>query len=244
MSQVKQHYDDVLADVYTWYIGGFDAAKKKNSDFFETHAIKPLGSKRAIDLGSGPGVQAIPLAELGFSVTAIDLSTQLLNELKDNSGDGLDIKVVQDDLLNFPCHCDSEVELIVCMTDTLLHLNSKRDVEELFEKAFAALEKNGKLILTFRDLSYELTELERFIPLRSNEDTIFTCFLEYETETVKVHDLVYRKNNDNWELHKSYFRKMRLSPSWIQKQLVNKGFHLAKLETTEGMVTLIAEKTN
>ena len=53
-------------------------------------------------------------------------------------------------------------------------------------------------LITFRDLSSELTELDRLIPVRSDENTIFTCFLEYELETVKVHDIVYNRNQGKW----------------------------------------------
>ncbi len=40
---------------------------------------------------------------------------------------------------------------------------------------------------------YELTELDRFIPVKSDGSKIFTCFLEYEKETVKVHDIIYER---------------------------------------------------
>ena len=62
-------------------------------------------------------------------------------------------------------------------------------------------------------------ELDRFIPVRSNENTIFTCFLEFEKENVKVHDIIYEKNKDQWVLKKSVFQKLRISPNWTQKYL-------------------------
>jgi len=40
--------------------------------------------------------------------------------------------------------------------------------------------------LSFRDLTPDLTGLNRFIPVRSDPDRIMTCFLEYEPETVIV----------------------------------------------------------
>lgn len=59
-----------------------------------------------------------------------------------------------------------------------------------------ALEAGGRFVLTFRDLTFELKELDRFIPLRSGADAIFSCFLEYEAEHVKVHDLVYTRKEE------------------------------------------------
>lgn len=130
------------------------------------------------------------------------------------------IRMFKDDLIDFDKHIQSNAELIVCMTDTLIHLDSRDRVVYLFEKVMASLEKSGRFIITFRDLSHELSELDRFIPVNSDDNTIFTCFLEYEPETVKVHDLVYRKKNGDWFLNKSFYRKLRLSKEWV-----NENFH-------------------
>jgi hypothetical protein len=106
----------------------------------------------------------------------------------------------------------------------------------------ASLEENGRFIITFRDLSFELSELDRFIPVKSDDDTVFTCFLEYEPETVKVHDLVYRKKYGNWCLFKSYYRKLRLSKEWVDEQLSNVGFTRIESTVDKGFVTVIAVK--
>ncbi len=105
-----------------------------------------------------------------------------------------------------------------------------------------SLEEGGRFIITFRDLSFELSELDRFIPVKSDDDTIFTCFLEYEPETVKVHDLVYRKINGSWCLNKSYYRKLRLSKKWIEEQLSAVGFTRIESTVDKGFVTVIAVK--
>ena len=239
MATVKQHYADVLAEVYSWMSGGFDRALGKNVEFFQQYKIAPKGSGTAIDLGAGCGFQSIPLALLGFTVTAIDLDEKLLDELQKNSGE-LAIATIQDDLINFEQYINNEAELIICMTDTLLHLESKDKVTSLFNKVFSSLENDGRFIITFRDLSHELSGLDRFIPLKSDEQTILTCFLEYELDTVKVHDLVYQKNNDSWKLNKSFYRKLRLSPQWVDEKLRNAGFGQIETEVNNGLVIIIA----
>ena len=128
------------------------------------------------------------------------------------------------------------------MSDTILHLDSPEKVSSLFCKVFTSLEVKGKFIITFRDLTYEVSELDRFIPVKNDEQTIFTCFLEYEPETVKVHDLVYQKNSDRWKLHKSFYRKLRLSKQWIDEQLKNVGFSQVDSTINNGLVTTIAYK--
>jgi len=241
MPSVKEHYQNVLSDVYVWMFDGFDNGLKKNTDFFKMHNISPASSGVAIDLGAGCGFQSIPLAKAGFTVTAVDLDAKLLYELKSHSAQ-LPIQIVQDDLIDFDRHTKDSTELIVCMTDTLCHLETKDRVVSLFEKVVTSLEKNGRFIITFRDLSVELSELDRFIPVKSDDNTVFTCFLEYEPETVKVHDIVYRKNDGNWCLFKSYYRKLRLSKEWINDQLSNVGFTRIDSTVDKGFVTVIAVK--
>jgi len=64
---------------------------------------------------------------------------------------------------------------------------------------------HGKFILGFRDLSVEQHGLDLFIPIRGDNERIMTCFLEYEPETVIVHDLIYVRQGDGWDLCKSSY---------------------------------------
>ena len=243
MATVEAHYQDVLSGVYSWMLGGFDVQIAKNRSFFENHHIQPKGSGVAVDLGAGCGFQSIPLAEIGYSVTAIDLDDNLLRELKANDAAGT-VTVERDDMINFDKHVSGPSELIVCMTDTLLHLESKDRVRSIFEKVNDHLETSGRFVITFRDLSNPLEELDRFIPVKQDESTIFTCFLEYETDTVKVHDLVYTNTDGQWSLNKSFYRKLRLSSDWVKKQLLQTGFSNVDIDIENGLVTAVAEKAN
>lgn len=241
MATVKEHYGEVLCDVYSWMFGGFSNGLKRNTEFFNQLKLRPVGCGTAIDLGAGCGFQSIPLAIAGYSVTAIDLDSNLLNELKNNSNN-LPIHCIQGDLIDFDKCITGLVELIVCMTDTINHLESKEKVISLFSKAFAALEPEGKFIVTFRDLTYELTDIDRFLPVRSDENIIFICFLEYEQEFVKVHDIVYKKQEGEWNLFKSFYRKLRLSGEWVTTQLSQCGFNKIDSKVDNGFITIIAYK--
>jgi SAM-dependent methyltransferase len=241
VADVEQHYDQVLADVYSWMYGGFDAALERYAEFFASRGILPSRSRRAVDLGAGCGFQSIPLARLGFAVTAIDLDRKLLEELREHAN-GVAIETVRDDLMSVDRHVRAPLELAVCMVDTLVHLPSKAVVTELLRKVHDALEPGGRLVITYRDLSREATELDRFIPVRSDDTTILTCFLEYEPETAKVHDLVYRKVDGQWTFRKSFYRKLRLAQAWVEAELARAGFSLAEAGVERGLVTLVAVK--
>lgn len=241
MATAKEHYEKILAEYYSWMSGGLDQKIEQNRKFFESHHVRPVLSAIAVDLGAGCGFQSIPLSQLGFSVIAIDSSAKLLAELKQNAR-GLSIYPINDDLLNFPRHCPDPVELMVCMGDTLTHLKTRQTIRHLLRKIFRALEAGGRLVLTFRDLSAEVTGLDRFIPVRNDADTIFTCFLEYEKNHVKVHDLIYERRNNRWNLKKSFFKKIRVAPRWVEEALQALGFKIEVFDIHNAGVCIIARK--
>ncbi|HMB44543.1 MAG TPA: hypothetical protein VKL21_01850, partial [Candidatus Methanoperedens sp.] len=129
------------------------------------------------------------------------------------------IDPINDDILNFTAHCIEKAKLCVCMGDTLTHLDSFEDVRNLFADVYRSLEPGGKFLLTFRDLIFELKDNERFIPVKSDSNTIFTCILEYETEHVRVNDMIYTKDHDMWKLDVSSYRKLRIPQEWVRKEL-------------------------
>jgi SAM-dependent methyltransferase len=236
----KKHYEALLGPIYSWMAGGFDTGLERNARFFGHHDLSPTRSGLAVDLGAGCGFQSIPLAQRGYSVTAIDTDGSLLQELKDHA-DALPVTVIEDDLCRFRMHISSAVELVVCMVDTLLHLASGAEVQALFSDVHQALEDGGRFIVTFRDLSCHSFGSDRFIPVRSDDDMILTCFLEYEPETVLVHDLLYRSQESQWQFSASCYRKLRLSENWVVDRLRATGFEIATRENEGGMVTIIAQ---
>jgi SAM-dependent methyltransferase len=239
MAGVKEHYDGLLAPYYSWICGGFELKIEENRKFFQSYGIRPALSGVAVDLGAGSGFQSIPLSQSGFKVVAIDLSHDLLMELKKHA-EGLSIVTVEDNLLNFAEHIAPKVELIVCMGDTITHLKTLEEVQILLKDACRSLKNNGHLFLSFRDLTSELRELDRFIPVQSGPGKIFTCFLEYEKDHVKVHDIVHEKIGEQWLMKKSYFRKLRISPQWVNDCLLKAGFTIDNLSNDKGMITIIA----
>lgn len=140
---VKEHYDLHLAGFYSWMTGDFEVNQQTFYQFLTDHSILPSSTKNALDLGAGHGLQSIPLARLGFRVTAIDFSSQLLDEMKRNAG-GLNIHVLNADMKNILPFAHQGIELIVCCGDTLSHLESKEGIETLLRDISSVLVPGGK----------------------------------------------------------------------------------------------------
>lgn len=239
MDSVRDHYAGLLAPVYSWMAGGAEAALARGEAELDALRLTPRGTAIALDLGAGFGMHSVPLARRGFSVVAVDSSSELLRELRVYAG-GLPIRTVEADLLDFAMHACGSPEVILCMGDTLTHLSSKGAVESLFAQAAAALAPGGVFVVTFRDYTTPLARERRFIPVRSDADRVFTCFLEYGDEHVDVYDLLHERVGTQWNQRVSSYRKLRLAPAWVSAKLQDVGFQVTRDAGLSGMIRLVA----
>lgn len=240
MDSVRNHYANFLASRYSWMAGGAEAAFARGEAELDSLGLSPRSTAVAIDLGAGFGMHSIPLALRGFSVVAVDSSAELLQELQTYAG-SLPIRTVEADLLSFPDHLAGSAETILCMGDTLAHLSSQQAIESLFSKASASLAPGGLFAVSFRDYTTPLTRESRFIPVRSDADRIFTCFLDYGSEWVDTYDLVYERRGAHWIQRVSSYRKLRLTPEWVAARLRAAGFQVRQEAGLAGMVRLVAQ---
>ncbi|MGW5360626.1 class I SAM-dependent methyltransferase [Actinopolymorpha pittospori] len=250
MSEVAAHYEDLLAQHYTWMLGSdFDELVAEQRHLLASCGVDGSGTQKsvALDLGCGSGVHSLALAQLGHdTVLGVDISQTLIAELAARSARIPAIRPVHADLC---AGLDTIVEprsvtTTVCMGDTLPHLPDTAAVLRLFADTFDALVPGGVFVLSFRDLATPLTGLDRFIQVRADQDRIMTCFLEDEGDAVRVHDLIHTKNTDGaWQLGKSSYRKLRLPPAWVTGQLRRAGFAVAPLEPgPRGMCLVTARR--
>ena len=87
MNSVADHYERLLAERYVWMSGpSFDGKVDEQRSLLQRFGIGNGSGAPALDLGCGPGFQAIALADLGFRVAAIDSSEKLLAELHRRKG--------------------------------------------------------------------------------------------------------------------------------------------------------------
>lgn len=241
MASVQEHYARHLAPHYTWMAGGAAGPRQRFTDLCRQLGLRPSQpGATALDLGAGNGFQSIPLAAAGYRVTAVDLSPELLAELTRDAGD-LPVTTVVGDLRDIAVHAPRPApEVIVCMGDTLTHLDTLEDVAKVSRSASAALAPGGHLLLGFRDYTTERTGNDRFIPVRSDDERILTCFLEFGATHVTVSDIVHARSGERWQMAISHYQKVRISPSWIIAQLRATGFTVAHQTVENGLVTIAA----
>lgn len=91
----EQLYQNQDVESMPWFSPELDL------DFEQALTNLNLVTGKVLDIGTGPGTQAMALAERGFEVTATDLSQTAIDKAIDKAKEkGLDISLKQDDILN------------------------------------------------------------------------------------------------------------------------------------------------
>ncbi|MFU8876715.1 MAG: class I SAM-dependent methyltransferase [Wenzhouxiangellaceae bacterium] len=106
--------------------------------------LKP--GDRVLDLGSGPGRHALPLARAGLEVTALDSTAGLLAELGRRADDGqLNIERVHQDMREF--RRPESFDAVLVMWTSFGYFEDEQDHLRVLEHARASLRPGGLLVL-------------------------------------------------------------------------------------------------
>jgi SAM-dependent methyltransferase len=223
---VTTHYDALLADRYTWMMGGLDGCLSSARALLDAVGLTEEGSGAVLDLGAGAGYHARVLASRGFNVTAVDTSDTLLKELGEVCA-GMPVRTLQTDLLDeakFSEH--GPYVLILCVGDTLTHLSSAKDIDSLVRMAARLLAPGGALLLQFREQPGDLTPQDSVIKMRAERDRIMQCVLHFAPERVWVTDIVHEWNGQAWITTKSTYPKLRVSTDALLEIATTAGLNI------------------
>ncbi len=127
-------YDDLTENV------DYKVRSEYISGFFNSYGLK-AGSK-ILDLACGTGSFALELINKGYSVTGIDKSSEMLT-IADNKLKGK-VSLVNAEMQNFVL--TESVDAVICMLDSINHLESENDVNNCFKCVYNSLNKNGLFI--------------------------------------------------------------------------------------------------
>ena len=241
MKTVQEHYARHLAPIYSWMVGGEAAAMALAESELDALHLPAAKGDAVLDLGAGFGMYAVPLARRGALVTAVDTSDALLGTLS-SLAEGLPVRTVNEDLVGFLKAARESYAAVLCMGDTIAHLANVEEVSGLMRESLRVLLPDGLLVLTFRDYTNALVGEQRFIPVRADDERIHTCFLEYEGQSVVVHDIVQERKQAGWQTQVSAYSKLRLAPGELMRMLEAVGFVARKEAGLRGMVRLVARK--
>ncbi len=163
-------YDRLMNDV------PYEAWARYYAGLLELYSVRP--GARCVECACGTGSLTIPLAKLGFSMTGMDLSAEMLNLAQQKAREqGMLIPFVRQDMRRLAVQRPVDAVLATC--DGPNYLTASDDLLSFFKQAHAALKPGG--VLAF-DVStpYKLsTRLGDRIFTSSEDDMVYVWQGQY-----------------------------------------------------------------
>ncbi len=216
-------YGSGLAAVYD--ILNDDIDHKKWADFVE-ECIKRFSDIKVSEIcetACGTGIMACELAKRGYSVTASDLSEDMLTIAENRARNaGLQIRFVVQDMRHTKMY--SKKDLCLCMLDSLNYLTKKQDILSALQSMGDNLSDGGLLIFDMNS-KYKFENIYADNSYILESDGIYCGWQNYYNPNTKICDFylsIFTENDDG-----TYFR--------------NDEYQREKMYTVRQMTSLIAQ---
>lgn len=110
---------------------------------FAKHNIEPA---EILDIGCGTGNVTIPLAEMGYHLTGLDMSPEMLSVAEEKArAAGLGINWLCQDMREMSLG-NLQFNVVISMTDSLNYLSSADELQNVFKKVYTLLKDGGWFI--------------------------------------------------------------------------------------------------
>lgn len=149
-----ESFYDYLADDYKLIYPDWQASVVRQAEALDGVVQEFFGSNvtKILDAACGIGTQAIGLAELGYSLTASDISArELAQAAQEAKARGLEIKFKRCDMRDAAKTFEGKFDLVIACDNAIPHLLSDEDILQAFRSFFAATGENGGTIISVRD---------------------------------------------------------------------------------------------
>lgn len=149
--------ENLLTDNPALYERTFPDTGERNARFVHDLLARfgdgPADNVRLLDVGCGTGRDAARLADLGYSVAAVDISPRMIAYARAKYpgvpfvvGDARQVRA------------DEPLDIVTCLGSTLLHLHASADITAALSAFASCLRPGGLLILEMRSGAFLLTQ--------------------------------------------------------------------------------------
>ena len=156
---LRQHWNSRSCSYNRFVVKGFsDLRERKAWQRAYTEALGSAGNK-VLDVGCGPGIVSLQLSDLGYDVTALDFSENMLDKAKKNASDnGFDIGFVHGNAMDLPFD-DASFDTVV----SGYMLWTVPDPQKVMDEWYRILRPGGRVVYVDGDWSHD----RKMTPLRN-----------------------------------------------------------------------------
>lgn len=218
----SQYYDSLMDNV----------DYKKRAEYFRTLLIR-YGVKdgaEIVDLGCGTGKLTSELAEMGYDMTGVDISPDMLCEARNNASDkGLDILLLCQSMDELDLY--GTVDAAISTFDSINHLESAESVKETFKKAGLFMNPGGIFIFDINTL-YKHRNILGNNTFVYDTDDVFCVWQNFINDDNSVDislDFFERGENDMYMRTCESFKERAYDIDMIKKWLCDAEFEIAEI---------------
>lgn len=219
-----RYYDELTADV------DYPLRAKNIDGYVKKYGGRVCGS--LVDLACGTGSLSIELARLGYQVTGVDLSYEMLSMALEKKLDcGVPVQFVHQDMRELKLF--GNIDVAVCMLDSLNHLSSAEEITRVFERVSQFLAPSSLFVFDVN------TEYKHRYILGDNAyvfetPSVFCAWQNnFYPEKCEVHIRLdfFEKADKLYRRYSESFSEFAYSGALIADMLENTGFEI--LETVD-----------
>lgn len=221
-------YGNTMASVYDALNDGIDTAA--TADFicaaFEKYSDIPVS--RICELACGTGSMAIQMTKRGYSVTASDLSAEMLTEAEFKARNaGVSVRFVCSDMRSFSLY--TKTDAILCLLDSMNYLTKPSDFLQTLEAVHKNLSDGGLFIFDINSRKkFEVTYGDNAYVIEN--EGVLCAWQNFYNEKTKICDFylsIFTEDEDGRYTRTDEHQKERMyTLRSIKKMLSDKGFEL------------------
>lgn len=144
------------------------------------------GKKKILDLAAGTGNYSTALWKMGYEVTSVDLDEEMVRKVEEkNIAEGTKVKTLVLNMNKVETLKD-KFDVIICIGNSLVHLQDKKEIQGLIKKLYDQLEENGVLIIQIVNYDRIIKNNVKELPFINREDKGVKFIRNYEEENGRI----------------------------------------------------------
>jgi glycine/sarcosine N-methyltransferase len=229
-------YYDVIAEYYPYFYRDWETQLEREGLGLRA-VFRNQGISRVLDASCGAGIQAVPLAQMGFEVIAADPSPGMLRKAHEVAQQyGVDDKIhfERADFLTLPDYVSGTFDAVITKGTALPHLLLDEEIEQAIQIFYNYLRPGGVLVIGMRDFGPFMEARPRFLPgfihdLDDNGELITFDIWEWEDgpPVIATQNLyiVHSEDGKRYNTFKRYVDFRPLSVDEVKVVLLEVGFN-------------------
>lgn len=179
-----EEFYDILAEQYDG-MTGFEKRFEKERPAFRT-IVERYGIRRALDAGSGSGFHSVLLAQLGVEVTALDISSKMMQLTAENARKyNVELKLFNGPFQEAPQEWRGSYDAVFVMGNSLPHVLSREDLRETLRHLLALLRSRGVLIAQCLNYERILARKDHVVNARKVNGVVITREYDYDSDGIR-----------------------------------------------------------